>query len=115
MKGHVKIELFDHKTGKRMMREHGNMLTNALACRAGIDANDTLTLYSSEYSIMPLGTKGLGGLLMFDGPLTEDAAQGGGTAIRRAACRVPSTTRYRVIRTGRTPLCGISCRARETA
>ena len=73
MKGHVKIELFDHKTGKRMMREHGNMLTNALACRAGIDANDTLTLYSSEYSIMPLGTKGLGGLLMFDGPLTEDA------------------------------------------
>ena len=73
MKGHVKIELFDHKTGKRMMREHGNMLTNALACRAGIDANDTLTLYSSEYSIMPLGIKGLGGLLMFDGPLTEDA------------------------------------------
>ena len=73
MKGHVKIELFDHKTGKRKTAERDNMLTNALACRAGIDSNDTLTLYSSDMSIMPLGTKGLGGLLMFDGPLTEDA------------------------------------------
>ena len=66
MKGHVKIELFDHKTGKLVKREHENMLTNALAYRAGIDANDTLTLYSSDYSIMSLGTKGLGGLLMED-------------------------------------------------
>ena len=44
MKGHVKIELFDHKTGKRKTEERDNMLTNALACRAGIDSNDTLTL-----------------------------------------------------------------------
>ena len=73
MKGHVKIELFDHKTGKLKKIERENMLTNALAYRAGIDSNDTLGLYSSEYSIMPLGTKGLGGLYLFDGPLTEDA------------------------------------------
>ena len=73
MKGHVKIELFDHKTGKRKQIERENMLTNALAFRAGIDANDNLGLYASEYSIMPLGTKGLGGLYLFDGPLTEDA------------------------------------------
>ena len=73
MKGHVKIELFDHKTGKLKKIERENMLTNALAYRAGIDSNDTLGLYSSEYSIMPLGTKGLGGLLLFDGPLAEDA------------------------------------------
>ena len=72
VKGHVKIELFDHKTGKRIVKEHENMLTNALAYRAGIDANDNLGLYSSEYSLMPLGTKGLGGLFLFDGPLTED-------------------------------------------
>jgi hypothetical protein len=70
VKGHVKIELFDHKTGKRIVKEHENMLTNALAYRAGIDANDNLGLYSSEYSLMPLGTKGLGGLFLFDGPLT---------------------------------------------
>ena len=73
MKGHVKIELFDHKTGKRKTTEHRNMLTNALAYRAGIDSNDTMNLYSSEYSLLPLGTKGLGGLFLFDGPLTEDA------------------------------------------
>lgn len=73
MKGHVKIELFDHRTGKRKTTEHDNMLTNALAYRAGIDSNDTLNLYSSEYSLLPLATKGLGGLLLFDGPLTEDA------------------------------------------
>ena len=73
MKGHVQIELFDHKTGKLKKIERDNMLTNALAFRAGIDANDNLGLYASEYSIMPLGTKGLGGLYLFDGPLTEDA------------------------------------------
>ena len=73
MKGHVKIELLDHKTGKLKTTERDNMLTNALAFRAGIDSNDTLNLYSSEYSLLPLGTKGLGGLLMFDGPLVEDA------------------------------------------
>lgn len=73
MRGHVKIELFDHITGKRKEIEHENMLTNALAYRAGIDANDNLGLYSSDYSIMPLATKGLGGLLLFDGALEEDA------------------------------------------
>jgi hypothetical protein len=73
MKGHVKIELFDHKTGKLRTTERDNMLTNALAYRAGIDSNDTIALYSNENSLIPLGTKGLGGLLMFDGPLTEDA------------------------------------------
>ena len=37
MKGHVKIELLDHKTGKIKTTEHENMLTGALAYRAGID------------------------------------------------------------------------------
>lgn len=73
MKGHVKIELFDHMTGRHRQMEHDNMLTNALAYRAGIDANDNLGLYSSEYSLMPLGSKGLGGLFLFDGRLEEDA------------------------------------------
>lgn len=73
MKGHVKIELLDHRTGRLIKTEHDNMLTNALAYRAGIDSNDTLSLFSSDISLLPLGTKGLGGLLMFDGPLAEDA------------------------------------------
>ena len=37
VKGHVKIELLDHKTGKLKMIEQKNMLTNALAFRAGIE------------------------------------------------------------------------------
>ena len=73
MKGHVKIELLDHKTGKIKTTEHENMLTGALAYRAGIDSNDTLSLYSNENSLLPLATKGLGGLLLFDGALIEDA------------------------------------------
>ena len=125
MKGHVKIELFDHKTGKLKQIERENMLTNALAYRAGIDSNDTLGLYSSEYSIMPLGTKGLGGLYLFDGPLTEDrttstsrwmyispAAQDVAPAIRPAAFRGQSTTQHRDIPTGHTPRCGTFCQAR---
>ena len=48
MKGHVKIELFDHKTGKIKTTEHENMLTNALAYRAGLDSNDTLSLFGNE-------------------------------------------------------------------
>lgn len=73
MKGHVKIELLDHRTGKLKTMERDNMLTNALAYRAEIDSNDTLSLYSSEYSLLPLATKGLGGLLLFDGALREEA------------------------------------------
>ena len=61
IKGHVKIELLDHKTGKLKTTERENMLTNAMAYRAGIDSNDTIALYSNENSIMPLATKGLGG------------------------------------------------------
>lgn len=72
MKGHVKIELFDHSTGKRELVEHENMITNAVAYRLGIDANDSLSANGSDYSIMPLATKGLGGLFLFDGALTED-------------------------------------------
>ena len=73
MKGHVKIELFDHRTGRLKTTERDNMLTNALAYRAGIDSNDNMGLYSNEYSLMPLGSKGLGGLFMFDGVLEENA------------------------------------------
>ena len=72
MKGHVKIELLDHRTGRRKITERDNMLTNSLAYRAGIDSNDNLGLYASEYSIMPLGTKGLGGLLLFACKQTHD-------------------------------------------
>ena len=73
IKGRVKIELFDLKTGKLKTTERENMLTNALAYRTGIDVNDDLNLYSDEKSLLPLATKGLGGLLLFDGPLTENA------------------------------------------
>ncbi len=73
MKGHVKLKLFDHKTGEQKTIEQENMLTNALAYRAGLDANDNLGLYSSNVSILPLYSKGLGGLFLFDGALEENA------------------------------------------
>ncbi len=73
MKGHVKIELLDHRTGQLKTSEHENMLTNALAYRAGIDSNDNIALYGNDMSLMPLATKGLGGLFLFDGSLEESA------------------------------------------
>lgn len=72
MKGHVKIELLDHMTGKLKKLEQENMLTNAIAYRVGLDSNDTFQLYNNENSLLPLATKGLGGLLLFDGVLTEN-------------------------------------------
>ncbi len=72
MKGHVKIELLDHSSGRIKRIERDNMLTNAIMYRTGIDVNDSITLSSHSMSILPLATKGLGGLLMFDGPLEEN-------------------------------------------
>ena len=58
MKDHVKIELLNHRTGRLIKTKRENMLTNALEYRAGIDSNDTLSLYSNENSLMPLEPRG---------------------------------------------------------
>lgn len=68
IKGHVAIELRNHKTGLRDRIEGDNMITNALnyAIPFTMGAN-----YSAD-SIMPLCKRALGGLMLFDGTLTED-------------------------------------------
>lgn len=68
IKGHVAIELHNHKTGLRDRIEGDNMITNALgyAIPNVIGAN-----YSAD-NIMPIYQKALGSLMLFDGLLTED-------------------------------------------
>lgn len=68
IKGHVAIELHNHKTGLRDRIEGDNMITNALgyAIPNVIGAN-----YSAD-NIMPICQKALGSLMLFDGLLTED-------------------------------------------
>lgn len=68
IKGHVAIELHDHKTGLRDRIEGDNMITNALgyAIPNVIGAN-----YSAD-NIMPICQKALGSVMLFDGLLTED-------------------------------------------
>lgn len=74
--GHAKLELFDAKTKHLIQKvEHDNMVTNALQILAnnlagGSDEN------ISEF-LMPVATRALGGLMMFDGALTEDVANVG--------------------------------------
>ena len=68
IKGHVAIELHNHKTGLRDRIEGDNMITNALgyAIPNVIGAN-----YSAD-NIMPICQKALGSVMLFDGILTED-------------------------------------------
>ena len=72
IKGHVKIELRDAETGKLKYEEEGdNLVTNALASLVNIIASANKS-YLDDL-LMPVATRALGGLMMFDAPLTEDA------------------------------------------
>ncbi len=68
IKGHVQVDLHNHKTGLRDRIEGDNMITNAMnyvipnLIGAGISASE----------IMPLCQRLLGGIMLFDGKLTED-------------------------------------------
>ncbi len=68
IKGHVQVDLHNHKTGLRDRIEGDNMITNAMnyvipnLIGAGISASE----------IMPLCERVLGGIMLFDGKLTED-------------------------------------------
>lgn len=70
--GHIKIELFDDKTKQLIQKiEHDNMVTNAskyiLNGVAGGIPNQMQNL------VMPVATRVLGGLMLFDEELDEDA------------------------------------------
>lgn len=68
IKGHVAIELHNHKTGLRDRIEGDNMVTNAL----GYAIPNVIGANYSANSIMPICQKALGSLMLFDGLLTED-------------------------------------------
>lgn len=68
IKGHVAIELHNHKTGLRDRIEGDNMITNALNYVIPIVMGGN----TSAEKLMPLCEKALGSLMLFDGTLTED-------------------------------------------
>ena len=69
IKGHVQIELHNHKTGLRERIEQDNLVTNAIPlitnALAGRGKNMNL--------LMPLATNAYGGVMIFEDPLTESA------------------------------------------
>lgn len=71
MKGHTKIELFNAKTGElEKSYEKDNLVTNAVKY---LIAWQTMAGRSMNESVFPIAKNALGGLLLFDSTLTEDA------------------------------------------
>ena len=70
LKGHVQIDIHNHNSGFTERYEQDNMVTKALdyIIPNWVGANR----YASD-GIMPLATKALGGLMMFDAELEESA------------------------------------------
>lgn len=72
IRGHAKIELFDAKTGELVQKvEKDNLVTNALTRLVNAVAGGAPG--SMADLVMPVATKALGGIMLFDGELTEDA------------------------------------------
>lgn len=69
MKGHVTIELHNHKSSLTERFEQDNMVTNALTYAMGHAASCGANLNGT---MLPVATRGLGGLFLFDGTLEEN-------------------------------------------
>lgn len=71
IKGHVQIDIHNHNSGFTERFEQDNMVTDALkyVIPNYIGANRPP---DENNGVMPLATRALGGLMLFDGPLTED-------------------------------------------
>lgn len=70
IKGKTKIILTDVNTGEQEIHEDTNMVTNAIKYIMGIS---TMCNYRPNERLLPLASNMLGGLMLFDGDLTEDA------------------------------------------
>lgn len=70
IKGHVKIDIHNHNSGFTERIEKDNMITNALN---KIVPDWMGSNQAPNNGIMPLATRALGGLMLFDNDLTEDA------------------------------------------
>lgn len=68
LKGHVQIELHNHKTGLRDRIEQDNLVTNAVS----LITNALMGRGSNMTNMMPLATKAYGGLMIFEDPLVEN-------------------------------------------
>ena len=68
MKGKTKIILTNVETGEQEIHEDNNLITNALDKIINIEmANNN----APNTNILPIATNALGGIMLFDGPLTE--------------------------------------------
>lgn len=71
IKGHAKIELTDVYTGKKEVIEHDNIVTNAVSRL--LSSWSKLWGYSKVNTyLLPIITKAMGGIYLFDNSLTED-------------------------------------------
>lgn len=68
IKGHVQVDLHNHKTGLRDRIEGDNMITNAM----NYVIPNVIGSGKTADCVMPLCEKVLGGIMLFDGKLTED-------------------------------------------
>ena len=68
IKGHTKIILTNVETGEQEVHEDDNLVTNALDKIINIEMS--MNHQPNQY-ILPIATNALGGIMLFDGPLTE--------------------------------------------
>lgn len=71
MKGKTKIILTNVETGEQEIHEDTNLITDALDKIINIEMAMN---QAPNTHLLPIATKALGGLMLFDGPLTEDPA-----------------------------------------
>lgn len=69
LKGHVQIDLHNHKTGLKDRIEQDNLITNA----PQIISNTMIGRNKGASFVMPMVKTILGGILLFEDPLTENA------------------------------------------
>lgn len=69
IRGHVTIDLHNHRSGFTERIEKDNLVTDAVGILASVYAGANNTNL-----FMPIAEKALGGLMLFDGTLEEDAA-----------------------------------------
>lgn len=68
LKGHTKIILTDVETGKEEVHEDDNLITNAIDKIINIEMAMN---HAPNDQLLPIATKLLGGIMLFDGALTE--------------------------------------------
>lgn len=104
LKGNTKIQLFDSVSGKEVQRvEKHNMITNAITKLVSppLDylMNSNLSYYTCLNDCMPLSTKGLAGILLWENVIEENAnivvSDFGNKLIGKAGSTYSGTNRYR--------------------